>query len=128
MTDEEIIHKYVDLSDSCLNSKQKARVYKVLCNHKKAFSLRDEIGECPYMEVELELNDKTPFFIKPYAVKEEDKELIDKEVRRGCLLGILKKGLSSYSSPVMLIPRKITGIPRIVTDFRVLNSRLVKIC
>lgn len=48
-------------------------------------------------------------------------------MRRGCLPGILK-GLSSYSYPVMLIPRKISGIPRIVTDFRVLNSRLVKIC
>ena len=46
-------------------------------------------------------------------------------MREGCLLGILKKGMSSYSSPMMLIPRKLTGIPRIVTDFRHLNSRLV---
>ena len=28
----------------------------------------------------------------------------------------------------MLIPRKITQVPRIVTAFRVLNSRTVKIC
>ena len=41
------------------------------------------------------------------------------------MLGILKKGMSSYSSPIMLISRKLTGIPRIVTDFRHLNSRLV---
>ena len=80
------------------------------------------------MEVELELNDTKPFFIKPYPIREEDKAVIDKEMRRGVLLGILKKGLSSYSSPVMLIPRKITQVPRIVTDFRVLNSRIVKIC
>ena len=33
--------------------------------------------------------------------------------------------MSSYSSPIMLIPRKLSGIPRIVTDFRHLNSRLV---
>ena len=46
-------------------------------------------------------------------------------MRKECLLGILKKGMSSYSSPKMLIPRKLTGIPRIVTDFRHLNSRLV---
>ena len=128
MTDEEIIHKYVDLSDSCLNKKDKIKLLKVLCKHKKAFSLRDEIGECPYMEVELELNDTKSFFIKPYSIREEDKAVIDKEMRRGVLLGILKKGLSSYSSPVMLIPRKITQVPRIVTDFRVLNSRIVKIC
>ena len=46
-------------------------------------------------------------------------------MRKGCLLGILKKGMLSYSSPIMLIPRKLTGIPRIVMDFRHLNSRLV---
>ena len=46
-------------------------------------------------------------------------------MKRGCLLGILKKGMTSYSSPIMLIPRKQGGIPRIVTDFRHLNSRLV---
>ena len=33
-------------------------------------------------------------------------------MRKGCLLGILKKGISSYISPIMLIPRKLTGIPR----------------
>ena len=33
--------------------------------------------------------------------------------------------MSSYGIPIMLIPGKLTGIPRIVTDFRHLNSRLV---
>ena len=46
-------------------------------------------------------------------------------MRKGCLLGILKKGMSSYNSPIMLFPMKLTGILRIVTDFRHLNSRLV---
>ena len=46
-------------------------------------------------------------------------------MRKGCLLGILRKGMTSYSSPIMLIPRKQEGIPRIVTDFRHLNTRLV---
>ena len=77
------------------------------------------------MEIELELNDETPFFIRPFPIKENEKDVVDKEMRKGCLLGILKKGMSSYSSPIMLILRKLTGIPRIVTDFRHLNSRLV---
>ena len=46
----------------------------------------------------------------------------------GCLLGFLKKrGMSSYSSPIMLIPRTLGGILEIVTDFRHLNSRLVNL-
>ena len=125
MTDEEIIRTFVDLTDSDLTAKEKEKLYKVMIRYKKAFSLRDEIGICPDMEVELELTDKTPFFIRPFPIKEKEKEIVDKQMRKGCLLGILKKGMSSYSSPIMLLPRKQGGIPRIVTDFRHLNSRLV---
>ena len=113
------------MSDSDITEREKKNLYKVLYKYKKAFSLRDEIGLCQSMEVELELRDETPFFIRPFPIKESDKDIVDKEMRKGCLLGTLKKGMSSYSSPIMLIPRKLSGIPRIVTDFRHLNSRLV---
>ena len=42
-------------------------------------------------------------------------------------MGILKEGFSAYSSPVMLISRKLTKDKRVVTDFRHLNVRIVKI-
>ena len=58
MTDEEILEKYVDLTDSDLT---KAELVKIMIKYKKALSLRDEIGTCPKIEVELELNDKRPF-------------------------------------------------------------------
>ena len=125
MTDRECLENYIDLSDSDITEREKNNLYKVLYKYKKTFSLRDEIGLCQSMEVELELRDETPFFIRPFPIKESDKDIVDKEMRKGCLLGILKKGMSSYSSPIMLIPRKLSGIPRIVTDFRHLNSRLV---
>ena len=124
MTDRECLENYIDLSDSDITEREKKNLYKVLYKYKKAFSLRDEIGLCQSMEVELELRDETPFFIRPFPIKESDKDIVDKEMRKGCLLGILKKGMSSYSSPIMLIPRKLSGIPRIVTDFRHLNSIL----
>ena len=60
MTDQEIFEKYIDLSDSDLNSAEKKSLYKVLMKYKEAFSLRDEIGLCPNMEIELELNDESP--------------------------------------------------------------------
>ena len=125
MTDRECLGKFVDLSDSDITETEKRNLYKPLYKYEKAFSLRDEIGLCQSMEVELELKDESPFFIRPFPIKKSDKDIVDKEMRKGCLLGILKKGMSSYSSPIMLIPRKLSGIPRIVTDFRHLNSRLV---
>ena len=48
-------------------------------------------------------------------------------MKRLCYLGILKEGFSAYSSPVMLISRKVMKDKRVVTDFRHLNVRIVKI-
>ena len=125
MMDRECLEKFINLTDSYITEAEKKSLQKLLYKYKNAFSLRDEIGLCQNMEVELELTDETIIFIRPFLIKESDKDLVDKEMKKGCLLGILKKGMSFYSSPIMLIPRKLSGIPRIVTDFRHLNSRLV---
>ena len=98
----------------------------MIYEYKDAFSLRDEIRTCTSIEIDIDIMDKTPFFIRPYHVREEDKRILDKEMKRLCYLGILKKGFSAYSSPVMLISRKMTQDKRVVTDFRHLNTRLVK--
>ena len=47
-------------------------------------------------------------------MKEEDRIVLDKEMKRLCYLGILKDGFSAYSSPVMLISRKVTSDKRVV--------------
>ena len=41
-----------------------------------------------------------------------------------CYMRILKEGFSAYSSPVMLISRKLTKDKRVVMDFRHLNIRI----
>ena len=43
-----------------------------------------------------------------------------------CYMGILKERFSAYSSPVVLISRKLTNDKRVVTDFRHLNVRIAK--
>ena len=76
--------------------------------YKEPFSLRDEIGTCPNIEVEIDVMNKSPFFIRQYHIREEDKVLIDKVMKWLCHLGILKEEFSAHSSPVMLISRKLT--------------------
>ena len=80
MTDQEMLDKYIDLEKSCLPEKEKKEVMEMY-KCKEAFSLRDEIGTCPNIEVEINVMDKSPFFIRAYHVKEEDKALIDKEMK-----------------------------------------------
>ena len=70
--------------------------------------------------------DKTPFFIRPYHVREEDKRILDEEMKRLCYLSILKEDFSAYSSPVMLISRKGTQDKRVVIDCRHLNTTIPK--
>ena len=57
---------------------------------------------------------------------EEDKAILDKEMKRLCYLEILKEGFLAYSSPVMLISRKMTQDKRVMTNFRHLNMRIAK--
>ena len=54
MTDKEILYKYVDLSESHLTESEKEKVMDLVINNKKAFSLRDEIGKCPDIKVNIE--------------------------------------------------------------------------
>ena len=47
-------------------------------------------------------------------------------MKRLCYLGILEEGFSAYSSPDLLISRKLTKDKRVVTDFRHLNMHITK--
>ena len=110
MTDEEILRLKVPFDKSILTA---------------AFSIRDEICTCPYFEVKLKLRDDKPFFVRPYNIREDQKPIIQKVMDRLEKIGIIRKGLTGYSSPVLLVKRKQKNLYRVVTDFRVLNERLV---
>ena len=81
MMDREILDKYVNLDNSCLTKIEKKQVRDLLYKCKDAFSLRDEIGLCPNIEVEIDVMDKSPFFIRPFHANEEDKVILDKEMK-----------------------------------------------
>ena len=81
MTDHDILDICIDLDSSCLTEEEKKEVMEMLYKYKEALSLRDEIGTCPNIEVEKDVTDKSPFFIRAYHVKEEDKALIGKEMK-----------------------------------------------
>ena len=75
-TDDELIESKIDLSDSVLNKEERNEVMNMLKQKKDTFSLRDEIGTCPYFEVKLQLRDDTPFFVRPYPIREEQKAIV----------------------------------------------------
>ena len=81
MRDKEILDKYINLDNSCLSKEEKREVMDMLYRYKEVFSLRDEIGTYPNIEVRIDATDKSPFFRRPYHVREEDKAFIDQEMK-----------------------------------------------
>ena len=57
------------------NKKEKLKVMGMLYKYRETFSLRDEIVTCPNIEVEIDVTDKSLFFIRPYHVREKDKAI-----------------------------------------------------
>ena len=106
MSDREILEKYIDLENSCLTKQEKRQVRNLIYEYKDAFSLRDDIGTCPNIEVERDVMDKSPIFIRPFHAREEDKALLDKEIKRLCYLGILKGRFFSLFKPSYVSKQK----------------------
>ena len=127
MTDKEILQMKLNLKDLVLDEKGKEEFSEKVEQFTDVFSLRDEIGTCPFIEVHLKLKDETPFFARPYPMREEQKKVIQKEMDRLEHLGIIHKGLTGYSSPVVLVNWKNRNLYPVCSDFRILNEKLVKI-
>ena len=128
MTPREILEMEIDLHKECiLPQKDKKPFMNTLENYKEAFSLYGEIGDCDYT-VDLKVNNDDMRFIRPYYASETDRILIDAEMKRLEMMGVIKEGLASFSSPVMLVAKKdATAKKRVVLDLRKLNSLIDKL-
>ena len=125
-TDAEILCEKIDLKDSALSKKEKAKLMELILKYRDAFSLRDEIGQCPNVVADIRVTDESPFFVRPFPLSETDKPFMDKQMERLVSLGILTKNSTSHTSPVMLITRKLTNDKRPVVDFRLLSTRILR--
>ena len=101
----------LNLADCALDDKGREDFLAKTDNFHDVFSLRDEIGTCPFIEVHLKNRRKS-----------YKKKWIDLEH-----LGIIQKGLTIYSSPVVLVKRKNQNLYRVCSDFQILNEKLLKI-
>ena len=124
LTDEQILDRTIDLSTSCLTNREKCNLMRMIKRYKRAFSLRDEIGECPNIQLNIDVIDDSPFFVRPFPIAEKDKPIMDHRMNQLVSLGILSPNNTSHTSPVMLITRKVTQDKRPVVDFRLLNTRI----
>ena len=58
--------------------------------------MKDEIGKCPTVELEIDVIDNSPFFVRLCHVKEEDKAIPNKELSILYYLDIIKEGCQHF--------------------------------
>ena len=75
------------------------KVMDMLYKYREAFSLRDEIGIYPNIEVEIDVTDKSPFFIRPHHLREEDIAFINKRDEVVMLYGYSERRILSLLKP-----------------------------
>ena len=73
--------RYINLETSCPTQKEREELIKMLYRYKKAYIFREETNTCLSKEVEIDIVHKTSFFIRSYHVKEEEKQMLDQEMK-----------------------------------------------
>ena len=125
MTSAKILRHKLNLEDSLFDDKGNEEFLTKTNDFHDIFSLRDEIETFPFIEVHLKLKNETPFFVRRYSMREEQKKVIQKEMDRLEHLGIIQKGLTGFSSLVVLVKRKNQNI---CTESVVIFKYLMKNC
>jgi hypothetical protein len=86
------------------------------------------LGDWKTDPVDLRLKSGEMYFqLSTFPVPKIHEETLEKEINRICDLGVLKPQVAlEYKSPSFIIPKK-NGTVRVVSDFRVLNSKLQQV-
>ena len=104
MTDAEILRLKLNLEDSLLDENSKEEFLATTDDFHDFFSLRDEIGTCPFIEVHLKFKDENTILCMTLSYERRTKESHSKRNGQiGTFRYYLKKGLTSYSSLVVLV-------------------------
>ena len=58
---EKITESKIAINQSCLSKEEQEEVYDLFVKYRGSFSLRNEIGTFPNIEIDLQVIDKSPF-------------------------------------------------------------------
>lgn len=88
----------------------------------------DKLTTNNFYSQKIKLQDKTPVYIKNYRTPHTQKQEINRQVDKMLKDGIIEPSTSNYNNPILLVPKKSAGSDRkfrLVTDFRMLNKKLI---
>ena len=100
---------------------------QILLNNSKVFA-KDEsdVGLVNDYSHRIDLKNDIPIACKPFRTPHSKTEIIDQEIDRMLKCGIIKHSKSAFAAPCLLVFKK-NGKPRLVIDYRKLNSNVIPI-
>ena len=124
--EDEAYKEAIDKIDlSMLSEEERLSARQVLWEERQAFSINDEIGCAPDLQMNIQTKDEVPvqraYNSIPRPLLGEVKSHVEDMLNRGWIT----RSKSAWSSPVVIV-RKKSGEIRLCCDFRKLNAKTVQ--
>lgn len=117
-----------ELKFSTLDPISKESVINLCLEFADIFHLEDDKLSCNnFYEQHISISDRSPVYIKNYRLPHSHIEEISNEVDRLVKEDIVEPSVSSYNSPLLIVPKKSNDSKqkwRLVVDFRQLNNKI----
>lgn len=84
-----------------------------------------EMGTTKHCEMQIELGDENPVYIKQYPMEYSREKVVEDTVEDVLSAGIIQPSKSPYNSPTVLVKKK-NGDWRMVVDYRAINTKMIK--
>ena len=117
----------MELRDQDVSEETKLEFKKLKADYPKVFSLNNQdIGHTQLVTMHVDTGDSPPICQKPYTLPLKHYSWVQQEVETLERAGIIKKSLSPWASPIVVVPKKSApGEPprwRMCVDFRKIND------
>lgn len=113
-----------------LNVEEKFSIHKICAKFADVFHLeKDPLTVTNISKHKIHLKENaTPVYVKPYRLPHAQKGEIHKQVEKMLSDGIIEETRSEWSSPLLIVPKKVDHSGnkkwRIVIDYRLLNKQI----
>ena len=120
-------HRRVELRDQDVPKETKQEFDKLKEDYPEVFSLNNQdIGHTQLVTMHVDTGDSPPIYQKPYTLPLKHYSWVQQEIETLEQAGIIKKSLSPWASPIVVVPKKSgPGEPprwRMCVDFRKIND------
>ena len=124
-TDNEVWQDSFPLQLDCpdLTEADKAKLFTLIHTNRDVFALdASELGRTNVCKHRIDIKDATPVKQNPYRVSPAQREELDKHIDLLIEQDMIRPSVSSWASPILLVPKPHSTALRMCIDYRKLNS------